>query len=128
MTELLVMLLIGCEQVRHRMCMQAMLAPLHQGLSQGDVIHKKASRGLLDFVMGSALGKGSLFTCISSGMHSQQSPPAISPTCAAAPSLLTASAGACGAGAVVVLLVLLLLKAPWRKSKQSPLLKVYRHD
>ena len=60
MTELLVMLLIGCEQVRHRMCMQAMLAPLHQGLSQGDVIHKKASRGLLDFVMGSALGKGSL--------------------------------------------------------------------
>ena len=32
------------------------------------------------------------------------------------------------AGAVVLLLVALLLKAPWRKSKQSPLLKVYRHD
>ncbi|CAK0787529.1 hypothetical protein CVIRNUC_010749 [Coccomyxa viridis] len=67
---------------------EAMLAPLHQGMSQGDVIHEKDSRGLLDFVMGSAFGKG----------------------------------------AVVVLLVLLLLKAPWRKSKQSPLLKVYRHD
>ena len=32
------------------------------------------------------------------------------------------------AGAVVLLLVALLLKAPWRRSKQSPLLKVYRHD
>ncbi|CAL5224706.1 g7434 [Coccomyxa viridis] len=33
-----------------------------------------------------------------------------------------------GKGAVVLLLVALLLKAPWRRSKQSPLLKVYRHD
>ncbi len=46
------------------MCMQAMLAPLHQGMSQGEVIHEKGSRGLLDFVMGSAFGKGSLFTFI----------------------------------------------------------------
>ena len=44
--------------------MQAMLAPLHQGMSQGDVIREKGSRGLLDFVMGSAFGKGSLVTFI----------------------------------------------------------------
>ena len=122
------MLLDGCERVRCCMCMQTMLAPLHQGMSQGGVIHEKDSRGLLDFVMGSAFGKGSLLTFILLLMHPQQSPPAVCVTCVADPSLLTASAGARGAGAVVVLLVLLLLKAPWRKSKQSPLLKVYRHD
>ena len=122
------MLLNRCEQIRHCMCMQAMLAPLHQGMSQGEVSHEKGSRGLLDFVMGSAFGKGSLFTFITSLMHSQHSPAAVCVPCVAAPGLLRASAGACGAGAVVVLLVLLLLKAPWRKSKQSPLLKVYRHD
>ena len=57
-------LLDGRNYVRHCMCMQAMLAPLHQGMSQGDVIHEKDSRGLLDFVMGSAFGKGILFTFI----------------------------------------------------------------
>ena len=71
------------------MCMQAMLAPLHQGMSQGDVIHNKASRGLLEFVMGSAFGKGSLFTFVVFVMPSQQSPPAVCNPCVAALSLLT---------------------------------------
>ena len=58
MVDLLLMLLHGYRQVIHHMCWQAMLAPLHQGMSEGDVIHEKGSGGLLEFVMGSALGKG----------------------------------------------------------------------
>ena len=120
----LVMLLYGCEQVRHQICMQAMLAPV---MSQGDVIREKGSGGLLDFVMGSAFGKGSPSTLIIGVMPSRQRPPAMCVQHVAL-KMLRASLAACGAGAIVVLLVLLLLKAPWRKSKQSPLLKAYRHD